>query len=279
MGISSNVYRVLSQADLNTTPYTINAQDDSRATVVDDPLGQRGPVVQITRLTGDVWNTTGGKRAEITRDALFSEKTFTTGGCWWWMSYMFGDGWQEAVNAGDLDAAAVIFKQLHASTGQGIHPRMKCTVESIGCSLIMQGLDDEAGNETKVHTWPLDKWVWHDIVFGANYHDTRNGRFLCLLDHKLIYREEGPQVYPGADSLGYWKEGIYVPGAELSVDSLTIYTQGWKLGLPPCSYSTLTGRAPELCRTFASSRNVAVRLPATRVAAASRSVANGNIVL
>lgn len=253
MALNPNVWRVTSEADIATTndPYVQQKASADRITVVPDPTGQRGNVVKLFRNTGDA-EVSSGKRVELARDQFSSEYAFKTGGGWYYTSYMLGTGWKDAIANGALpynsppgDSLSALIKQFHPRNVDGfIHPIWCIRVSDRGVTLNKNATDDSETVIEPKATWEVDEMVWHDVVFGIVWNGDKAGKFMCYLDGQLMYTEVGPQIYPGASAGCWYSEGIYLPGGERDVDSLTIYTQGYAQGYPGTSYSAVVGQPP-----------------------------------
>lgn len=261
MTANPNVWRVTEASDIAThgAPYIQQKASSDRISVVADPVGARGNVVQLFRDTGDAL-VNSGRRVEIARDTFSSEYDFITGGGFYWTSYMLGGEWIDAVESGALDLTdpatdnkSAIIKQFHPKTA-GTHPLWAIQVNQYGVRLVKNAIDD-SDDHTAHATWPLDQWVWHDIVFGIVWYSDKEGKFSCFLDGNLIYQEIGPQCYATSTNGLWFSEGIYVPGAERLVDRLTIYTQGYAQVYPGSGYQSLVGALPKNTRQPTDSRS------------------------
>lgn len=232
-------------------PYAKQEATEGRITIVDDPTGQRGKVVKIVRNNGDAL-VSSGLRTEIARERFGSEYAFNTGGGWYHTSYMFGPEWLAAIASGELaynsppgNSKSALIKQFHPKTSDGFtHPMWCLRVSELGVTLNKNAMDDSEEVVAPKAVWPVDEMVWHDVTFGVVWKDATRGKFLCFLDGRLVYSESGPQAYPGATAGGWYSEGIYLPGAERDIATLSIYTQGFVQAYPGSTYSSAVGSEP-----------------------------------
>lgn len=266
MSLNPNVRRISSESDL-TTYYSQSKSETNRITIVNDPTHQRGQVVRIYRHKDDPL-VSSGYRQEINRDVFVSEYALKTGGGFYYTSYMFGPEWKD--NYQKLIAEYpgthydIVIKQFHPRNTDGFtHPKLSVAVTEDGVILRKWGLTDaneqsEADAYTIVASWPVDTYVWHDLVFGIVWTVDSGGVYMVWLDGKLIYREGTQTIYTGATAGCWYSEGIYAPGNyPTDLTELTIYVQGYSQGYPNGTlYSDVVGTSPKTSRVIRNSATI-----------------------
>lgn len=244
MTVNNNVHRIDSQAILDSD-YSKEEYTVGQVSIVAD--SERGNVVRLVRNASD--GLVGGShRTEISRDVFVSEYALSTGGGWIWGSYKLDPEWKAkhhlllASDPVNVDYSVNIMQWHPRNTDGTIHPKWSIVVNEFGVCLRKWAHSDASGKYEIAAKWPVDSMVWHDVVVYAYWSTGWDGVFAVYLDDRQVYRFNGPTIYDGATAGAYWKSGIYSPGGfPTGIDSLTVYSQGYKQVYPDGDYEDCRG--------------------------------------